>query len=234
MVGRITTREVSPLRARPQAPEHGVKDVSRILPRATALLGGTSLARRDERFDDRPLLIGPVCHPDRRSQPLDLVDPIHRALRCVLGAPANLLGNGIDGLMFSTRKSWYDRDLIVVVRDERYLVDGSRAGGMITRLRNVIVHSMADFGLGLVTAAEADGLETAQRALARSDGAPWIHVFVVHFIPHVPSELDSPHVVHHLINCREVDLCEGIPLPPHWGARTTRLEWGKKDRSTTR
>ena len=73
LVGRVTTGQVVPGRARPKHPQNGVHDVPRIAPGTTTPISSPTWLRQ-QRFDDSPLFLREV-HLRRRSEPRSLVDP---------------------------------------------------------------------------------------------------------------------------------------------------------------
>jgi hypothetical protein len=150
---------------------------------------------------------------------------VQKALLTPSTTPARLLTIGIDGSMLSTREGWQETKVGVIVRDEHHVEGTPTRRGVVTSARYVTASSVDDLRDRLRPAAEAAGIETAERVAIVSDGAPWIRNLCDELFPEAIHVLDWPHVVEHLTDCGKALLGERAPLLATWVRTTTMLVW---------
>lgn len=150
---------------------------------------------------------------------------LQRALLPPSSTQARLVTIGIDGSMLSTTDGWQETKLGVVVRDEHYAVGTTSKRGEVTEARYVAASTVDEMKERLWPAAVAAGVESTERVVVVSDGAPWIQNVAEELFPNAIQVLDWPHLKGHFTDCGKAVLGENSPWIEQWVRTTTMLAW---------
>lgn len=112
-----------------------------------------------------------------------------------------------------------------MLRDEHHVVGTTARRGEVTEARYVTASTVAELKPRLLAAADAAGVNEAERIVVVSDGAPWIRCLADELFPTSIQVLDWPHMVEHLMNCGKALLGDKSPLLSAWRTTTTMLVW---------